>query len=301
MDTDRIAHHPCESVSIRGLSLSAFICVHPRFALESVRVMRRYLTTWRLFWSASLGAEMEYRANFIFNAIGSAMTLAGSLFVLYVFYGTGYEMGGWSWPAALAVMGVYTLLDGFQQMVLAPNRTKITALVREGTLDFVLLKPMDTQFWLSVRQVSLWGAPNLVLGGAMILYAGARMEPALGVLDYAAALVPIALAVAILYAMGFLLGTLTIWFVKMDNITYVLASLLEAGRYPIPGYSPAYRVFFTFVLPVAFMTTVPAQALWNFRATLPWLAGSVVVTVLLLATSRAFWRYALRYYTSASS
>lgn len=263
--------------------------------------MKRYLTTWRIFWSASLGAELEYRVNFVFNTIGSAMTLAGSLFVLYMFYSPGYEMGGWTWPAALAVTGVYTMLDGFQQMILAPNRTRITQMVREGTLDFVLLKPMDTQFWLSVRQVSLWGTPNLVLGAAMIVYAGVHMEPKVGLADYALALVPITLGMAILYAIGFLMGTLTIWFIKMDNITYMLASLLEAGRYPIPAYSPAYRVFFTFILPVAFMTTVPAQTLWDRTTVGPWLVGSVGVAIGLLVATRVFWRYALRFYTSASS
>ncbi len=267
-------------------------------------MIRRYLNTLSIFWSASVGAEMEYRVNFLISLFNSAVTLAGGVFLLLVFYGSGYKMGGWSWPAALAVMGVYTLLDGFQQMLLAPNRTRITQMVRDGTLDFVLLKPIDAQFWLSLRQLSLWGAPNLVLGAAMVLYAGSSMPGGLTLGNVAPAVVGIVLGMAILYAMGYILSSLTIWFVKMENITFMMAALLEAGRYPVPAYSPLYRVFFTFVLPVAFMTTVPARMLGGGDATTSggfWLLGSLAVAAGLILISRLFWLWALRHYTSASS
>ncbi|MEZ6192968.1 MAG: ABC-2 family transporter protein [Phycisphaerales bacterium] len=65
--------------------------------------------------------------------------------------------------------GVY-VLEGMQATFMAPNRTRVTEYVREGTLDFVLIKPVDSQFWLSVRSVSLWGVPNIVLGLAILLY-----------------------------------------------------------------------------------------------------------------------------------
>jgi ABC-2 type transport system permease protein len=254
----------------------------------------------RIFWGASLAAELEYRINFITASLGSVLTLAGALFGLSLFYQHGYEMGGWSWPAALMVVGVYTLLDGFQAMLLAPNRVRITEYVREGTLDFVLLKPVDSQFWLSVRRISPWGLPNVVLGVVLLGYAGARHEPALGAEDYLAGLAPIGLGVVVLYSLGYMLSTLTVWFVKIENITYAMQALLEAGRYPIPAYPLPYRVFFTFILPVAFMTTVPAQSMIGTSSAW-WLVGSMVLAVALLLISRAFWRFALRFYTSASS
>ena len=105
--------------------------------------MTRYLRTLVLFWQTTLAAEMEYRTNFVLAFVGSSMMFAVSLFTLFVFYRTGYEMGGWTFPQAMLVVGLFTLLSGVQQTFLQPNRTRITELVRQGTLDFVLLKPID--------------------------------------------------------------------------------------------------------------------------------------------------------------
>ena len=262
--------------------------------------MRRYLRTMRMFWSASIAAEMEYRANFVMAVFASLMTLGGTVLTLSVLYQHDYQMGQWTWPQALIVVAVYTILDGFQTSLLAPNRTRITELVREGTLDFVLLKPIDTQFWLSVRMLSLWGLPNVGLGIAMLIYAGRKVSPPLTLLDYLAGLVPLALGIVVLYSIGYILSTLTIWFVKLFNITMAMQALLESGRYPICAYPVAYRVFFTFVLPVAFMTTVPAQTMVG-KGGMEWVLGSAVTAAVLFLLSRWFWRFALRYYTSASS
>ncbi|MEM1108772.1 MAG: ABC-2 family transporter protein [Planctomycetota bacterium] len=269
--------------------------------------MKRYLTTLKLFWSTSIAAEMEYRANFVLAALQSAGALGGAVFVLWSLFRTGYEVGGWTWPQALLVVAAYTILDGFQATVLAPNREQVGEMVREGNLDFVLLKPMDTQFWLSARKLRIWGVPNLLLGFGLAVFAVSRLDLTggeLGVLSFAGALfrfaLPMLLGLVILYALGYILSTVTVWFVKMNNITLALQALLEAGRYPVSAYPHAYRVFFTFILPVAFMTTVPARFVFG-DAGLSTLAAALAIAAFLLLFSRTFWRFALRHYTSASS
>ncbi|MEL7087000.1 MAG: ABC-2 family transporter protein, partial [Planctomycetota bacterium] len=82
--------------------------------------MTRYLQTLKLFWSTSVAAEMEYRANFVLAALQSLGALGGAVFVLWSLFRTGYELGGWTWPQALLVVAAYTVLDGFQATVLAP-------------------------------------------------------------------------------------------------------------------------------------------------------------------------------------
>ena len=130
--------------------------------------MRRYTKTLGLFWSVSVAAEMEYRANFVLSCLTTLLTLGGALFTVGLLFQNGHTPGGYSWPAALTVLGVYTLLDGLQQSVLAPNRTALTEYVREGTLDFVLLKPIDTQFWMSLRRFSPWGLTDVAAGTLVI-------------------------------------------------------------------------------------------------------------------------------------
>ncbi len=260
--------------------------------------MRRYFKTLGLFWAVSVSAEMAYRTNFLITSLTTLLTLAGALFTIGLLFQNGHTPGGYSWPAALTVLGVYTLLDGLQQSLLAPNRTALTEHVRDGTLDFVLLKPVDAQFWMSMRRFSPWGLTDVAAGLGLLGYAGWRLEISpLGALSGGVAVV---LGGVILYAVGFMLATLTVWFVKLYNITIAMAALLEAGRYPIQAYPAVYRTFFTAVLPVAFMTSVPAAALRG-EAGAGWLLGLAVVSGGLFAASCAFWRFALRFYTSASS
>jgi ABC-2 type transport system permease protein len=104
----------------------------------------------------------------------------------------------------------------------------------------------------------------------------------------------------ILYSLWFVLAATSIWFVKVWNATEVLRSALVAGRYPISAYPAALRTFFTVVLPVAFLTTVPAEAILG-TGSARWLLASLLVAAAALAFSRWFWGFALRFYTSASS
>ena len=269
--------------------------------------LRLYGLCLRRFWGSALAAELEYPGNAVIELIAVVGNLAGSLFVLTLLYGHGRDLGGWSWNAALVVLGLYTLLDGLTSCLLQPNLSRIVQHVQTGSLDFVLLKPIDSQFWLSTRQISPWGLPAVIAGTGLVAWGlvhaaptdlGAQPGMLLGRLLLGLAL--LSAAAAILYSLWFLLASLSIWFVKVWNATEVLRYTLVAGRYPVSAYPPGLRLLFTLVLPVTFLTTVPAEALLG-RATPTWALASLAAAALSLWLSRAFWRQALRHYTSASS
>ena len=260
--------------------------------------MKRYLQVLLLFWSTAIAAELEYRLNFLIATLTSLANLVGSLFALFLFYRTGYNFQDWSWYEATIVLGIFTLLQGFSATFLIPNLNRIVEQVEQGTLDFVLLKPISSQFWLSSRTISPWGLPDLFFGTIIIIYAGTKLG--LDIDNYLVSAVPIIFGLIILYSIWFMLGATSIWFVKIYNVTEVLRGLLEAGRYPMVAYPAAYRVFFTFVVPVAFLTTVPAEAMLD-RTEITWVFGAGILAIGLLLASGLFWRFALRFYTSASS
>ncbi|MBD1845515.1 ABC-2 family transporter protein [Cyanobacteria bacterium FACHB-63] len=260
--------------------------------------MKRYFRVLRLFWQTAIAAELEYRINFVIAAFTSFGGLIGSLFGLFLFYQGGYTFAGWRWEEALIVVGIFTLLEGFSGTFLAPNLNRIVRHVQEGTLDFVLLKPISSQFWLSGHTISPWGLPDILFGAIVIFYAGGK----LGIQPnaYLISLIPLVFGLAILYSLWFMLGATSIWFVKIYNVTEVLRGLIEAGRYPMAAYPIVYQFFFTFIVPVAFLTTIPAEAMLG-RTEFSWIIGAGILAIVLLFVSRFFWRFALRFYTSASS
>jgi ABC-2 type transport system permease protein len=267
--------------------------------------LRLYALTLRRFWGTAIAGQLEYQLNLLVELLAAAANLAGSLFILSLFFapsaaGGSPALGGWSWPQALVVQGIYTLLDGVATTWLRPNLGAIVTHVREGTLDFVLLKPIDSQFWLSLRTLSPAGLSELALGLGLIGWALPCTGAVVGPHQVALALLLLAAGGLILYALWFLLAATSIWFVKTWNATEVLRAALTAGRFPVTAYPPGLRLLFTLVLPVAFLTTVPAQALLG-RASAGWVAGSLAMAGISVVLSRSFWRFALRHYTSASS
>ena len=241
---------------------------------------------------------MEYRINFTLSVITSIGGLAGSIFTLDLIFSRIDKLNGWSHTEALLVLGFFLFMEGFSSLVLRSNLSRIVGHVRQGTLDFVLLKPVDAQFWLSLRNCSPWGLPNLALGLGVMVWAGRQLG--FGASQYLIGIVPLLLGLVVLYSLWFILGTASIWFVKIHSVTYVLHSLLAAGRFPVSAYPAGYQFFFTFVVPAAFLTTVPAEVMLGRQAaTGMLLAGAFALGLALIG--RLFWRFALRYYTSASS
>jgi len=261
--------------------------------------MRRHLRVLLCFWRTSLLSELEYRLNFLLALLSSLGHAVGNFFGLSLFYRGNGTLGGWPFHQALLVMGVFTTLSGLSRVLLSPNLARIVEHTRTGTLDFVLLKPIDTQFWLSTRRISPWGIPDICFGLSMLGYAAHRLDLPLRSLLWA--LIPLAWSCVIQYSLWFALASISIWYVKIHNVTEVLNALLAAGRYPIDALPPGvYRFVFTFIVPVALLTTVPARVALS-QATPGGLMLAAAFALGAFSFSRAFWRFALRYYTSASS
>ncbi|HEY9701029.1 MAG TPA: ABC-2 family transporter protein, partial [Allocoleopsis sp.] len=172
--------------------------------------MLKYFKIIYLFWTTSISAEMEYRLNFVLAALTSLGNLAGSLFGLFLFYRTGYNFKGWNAEEALIVVGIFTFFQGFSGSFLTPNLNKIVTQVQSGTLDFVLLKPISSQFWLSTRTVSPWGLTDIIFSLILIIYSGSKLS--LPIINYLFSLIPLTFGMIILYSLWFMLGTTSIWF-----------------------------------------------------------------------------------------
>lgn len=259
----------------------------------------RYGRLIAVFLGASISAQLEYRANFIVSLLGALLTAGGSLFGLAVLVGDGQSLGGWDYHEATVVVGLFTIVQGFIGGVLYPNLNKIAEAVRTGTMDFTLLKPIDAQFLVSTRNINMFPLLNIGIGVAVIAWAlpGIEGARATGVLLGAVLIVA---ALLIVYAVWFLLTTTAFWFVKVENITELFNGVFRAGQFPVAVFPGWIRFLFTFIVPVAFITTVPAEAIVG-RATPGGAIGAAAVALALLAVSRWMWRRAVGAYTSASS
>jgi ABC-2 type transport system permease protein len=178
----------------------------------------RYFKLIAIFVGASISAQLEYRSNFIVSLLGALLAAGGSLFGLVILIGDNSSLGGWTYAEAMVVVGLFTLVQGCIGGLLYPNLNKIAEAVRTGTMDFMLLKPIDAQFLVSTRNINMFPLLNVVVGLAVIVLALARV-PSVSVLGILSGVILLGASLAIVYAIWFMLTTTAFWFVKVENIT----------------------------------------------------------------------------------
>jgi ABC-2 type transport system permease protein len=261
--------------------------------------MGRYLKLMRVFLSASISAQLEYRANFIVSLLNALLSSGGAIFALAVLTSDGQPVGGWSAREATVVVGVFTLVQGFIGCVLFPNLNKLAESIRLGTMDFTLLKPIDAQFLVSTRNIDVFRSVDLVIGTALIGWASAGL-PAVRPIDVLTGSGLLLAAMVLVYNIWFALTTTAFWFVKVENITEMFNGLLRAGQFPVSAFPAGVRFLFTFIVPIAFVTTVPASGFVG-RVDSQTTGLALAIALGSSIAARWFWRRAVASYTSASS
>jgi len=260
----------------------------------------RYIRLIGLFFRISVLNELEYRANFFVQVFQTVLGLLVSLGGLSIIFSHTDNLGGWQPNELLALVGVYFLVGGLINLVIQPSMQKFMEDVRQGTLDFILTKPEDAQFLISIRQVQIWQLVDIVLGMAVIVVALLRLGLNVGIGQAAGFGVALLCGAVIVYSFWLMLATTSFWFVKIDNILVIFQSMYEAGRWPVGIYPAWLRIMLTFLVPVAFAVTVPAEAVVG-RLTPAALLGAIGLALLLLVVSRWFWSIGVRHYSGASA
>ncbi len=244
--------------------------------------------------------ELEYRVNFWFNLMQSLMELGLAFVGLTVIFSHTDNLGGWQAAELIALVGVYFLMGGVVRTFIRPAMTRFFEDIRKGTLDFTLTKPVDSQVLVSIQKVEIWRLVDVFIAIPIFTLAIIRMGSHIGLFEILTFVGSLFSGMAIIYSFLLLLSTTAFWFVRVENIQEIFVSLWQAGRWPIGIYPFWLRVTLTFLVPVAFATTVPASAI-SGRITTTTFVGSVALAAALLLLSRWFWRLGIRFYSGASA
>jgi ABC-2 type transport system permease protein len=260
----------------------------------------RYLRLLGVQLRASTLLALQYRYDFLVDGAISVFWTLTALTPLFVVFEQRQELAGWTFGEALLVIGWFTLLQGVLEGAINPSLAAVIEHIRKGTLDFVLLKPADAQFLVSTTRFLPWRITNLLAAIAIFVWGFHLLgrTPSLGGLLAGAGL--FFTSTILLYSLWILTISAAFYVVKIDNLTYLFSSIFDAARWPAAVFRGALHFLFTFVIPLALMTTYPAEAmLGRLRP------GGLVLAVgwafLFAAFSRVIWLRSIGRYTSASS
>jgi len=244
--------------------------------------------------------EMQYRANFFVAIVQSLLGVAVAIAVLALVYSKTNALDGWSQSELLVVLGVQILLGGVIHATIQPNMERLTQEVQDGKLDFALVKPADSQLLISLRELRLWQLVDVISGAVVIAVGVSRLQTSVGAGHAFAFLVLLLIGASLLYCFWLVLATGSFWVVNMWFLSDLFEGIYQVGRWPIGVYPGWLRYSMTYLVPIGFAVTVPAQAL---TSRLHWTTVLVALgfAVALAAFTRWFWRFGLRRYSGASA
>lgn len=253
-----------------------------------------------LFFRIGAMNELQYRVNFFLELVQAVVALATGLIGLWLIFAHTSTLDGWTPSELLIVMGVFTLMGGLIATVIQPNMERLANDIQQGTLDYALTKPEDSQLMVSVREIRIWEAVDGITGLVVIGAGLIRLQSHIGLLEAFEFLAVLLLGGLMVYSFWMMLTTAAFWIVRIEEISELFQGVYAAGRYPIGVYPGWLRLGLTFLVPVAFAVTVPAEALTG-RLSGATLLGAAALTALLLGLSRLVWRLGLRRYSGASA
>src|SRR6478752_6442744 len=274
-----------------------------------------YLRVFLTFARNSLVRDMMFPANFIIETIswfGWVMMNVGFYLLIFNYTngigGGNTEGGAWDKYQFFVFIATSMFINSIVQMFFMTNADEFSELIRTGGLDFALLKPIDTQFLISLRKVEWASLSNFAVAAVLLAYALPRVDgveiTAWRVIAYTVYVVG---GIAILYSLTIVLAAASVWLGRNSSIYDFWFYITTFSRYPMEIYQGPIggwiRWGFTYMLPILIVVNVPARMLAKPMQPEYWyLAGfAILATAASLLASRWVFQRALLSYRSASS
>lgn len=262
-------------------------------------VVKKYLSLLASFFRASAISDLEYRLNIAGKIVTDVIWYAAQLSVFEVLFRQTHAISGWTLDTTRVFMGMLFVQDSFWMLIFQENLDRLSDKVRKGELDLLLAKPVNSQFMLSFQRFSTPYVFNIFMTSAYLAWAISRLPEfvpwRLGFL-----VLSLPCALAIVYGVRFFFSASALIFTRTESINYLWWQFYKLGTRPDAVYPTWLRYTILSVIPVGFIASVPSRLLLE-PPSYGLIFGSVALAVIFVYISTRFWRFALRFYSSASS
>jgi viologen exporter family transport system permease protein len=262
-------------------------------------MLRPFRVAWE-FLRIGVMNEVQYRANFFVALFQSVLALGVGLVVLSLVFSHTQELKGWNHSELLCVLGIQIAMGGLMRATIQPNMLRVADEIRDGKLDHALTKPEDSQLLVSIREVQMWQLVDVFSGAIVVGIGVTRLEANVGLSDALGFAALLVVGAVLLYCLWLVLATGAFWLVRMWYLSELFEGVYQTGRFPIGVYPGWLRYSMTYLIPIGFAVTVPAEAVTS-RLAWETLVTAVVFAAALFAFARWFWRFGLRHYSGASA
>lgn len=250
-------------------------------------------------FAVSTQRALAHRTNFLFAVLMSLIQIGSGVAVLAVIFSQTETLAGWGPAQSLVLLGAFQLISGLLLTFVEPNLDFFAQRVTRGELDDALLLPLPSLFTASLGRCRPLALPPALIGLLLMATGIARSGAEISLGNLTAGLLLLMAGLVIGWAARVLLAAIAFWAPGFEA-TVLYFAFWQLGRYPIQIYPRAIQQLLTFVIPVAFVSTFPAQRLTGGGPQgLPWLGAAAAAVAVAVACG--VWRAGLRRYTGATS
>ena len=262
--------------------------------------MHRYFKLWISFFNNSLTRDMEYKANFIGGICVDVVFYLVNFLFFNIIYSYVDKIGVFSREDVIIFLIITYIVDGLYMFFFAGNLFPMNRLIVQGDLDFVLLKPIKSQFLISFRYVRTYALITIFALFFMLVYLSIIHPIEIYFYNWIFFFISMFLGMIIWYSIDFIISCLTFWFRNFSVGGWLSHEILKFASRPDSIYTGMIRKVMFSILPMAFVSSVPARIL-IYGVNWKYLLSQIVVTVVLFLATTLVWRYGLLRYESASS
>jgi ABC-2 type transport system permease protein len=262
--------------------------------------MIRYLRLYGYFLRFSFSRAMEFRFDFFFRIFMDTLWYAHHLVFFWVIYRHTSLLGGWTFDQMVVFAGGVFLVDGLQMTVFSNNLWMLPSYVNKGDLDYYLVRPVSSLFFLSLRDFAANSFVNLLIAVGLFSWALARYPAPLGAGPILAYLALLLVGCVLYYSLQMIFIIPVFWLHTAGGLREIFWSLSRYSERPHGIFRGWVRRVLVSVMPLALIVSVPTSALfgglsWTLVAHV---AGVAASGFLLMAW---IWSRGLKAYSSASS
>src|SRR5512143_1394853 len=136
--------------------------------------MKNILKLLSAFLKVNLQMSLAYRTDTVVNILLNLMWLGWELLSLGIIFSNTQTIGGWGFGELVGLLGVFRLVHTLMAALIWPNTEKFNQSVRDGSMDYSLLQPVNSMFLVTFSRITIWRAWDLVLA-IILIAAGIRM------------------------------------------------------------------------------------------------------------------------------
>jgi ABC-2 type transport system permease protein len=262
--------------------------------------VKRYLRLYLHFLRFSFSKAMEFRLDFTFRIGMDLIYYVVNIMFFKVIYLHTPMLAGWSEDQMMVFVAAYLLVDAINMTVFSTNMWWLPAYINRGDLDYYLIRPIAPLFFLSLREFSANSFVNLLMAGAIMIWALMQYQGAYGLGDLLLLFLLLLNGSLIYYCTQMLMILPVFWTQSARGFVDLFYSLGLAMERPDRIYRGWLRKVFTIILPFALIASFPARL---FLEQFHWgtFLHLMLVSAGLWLVMLFCWNRGLRAYASASS